>query len=79
MSARYQVKPLGNKQGFVVAAVIATALFCWALVSTAEVQDAEQANRVHCEMVALWKSDAAQDVPPEQRRGWPNYDGRPCK
>jgi hypothetical protein len=52
----------------------------WAGVSTADAQDAENAHRQYCEMVAQWDKDAAQDVAPEQRRGWPPYDGRKqCK
>lgn len=47
-----------------------------ALVGTMDAQDAENSHRQYCEMVALWDADAAQDVAPEQRRGWPPYDGR---
>lgn len=49
-------------------------------VSTADAQDAENSHRQYCEMVAQWDADAAQDVAPEQRRGWPPFDGRKqCK
>ena len=68
-----------DKQGLFAVAAIASVIFGWALVSNADVQDAENAHRVHCEMVALWKQDAARNVAPEQRRGWPNYDKRECK
>lgn len=52
----------------------------WAGVSTADALDAESSRQQYCEMVALWDADAAQDVAPEQRRGWPPYDGRnQCK
>ena len=54
-------------------------LLLWAFISTADAQDAENAHRVHCEMVALWKQDAALNIAPEQRRGWPNYDMRKCE
>lgn len=47
-----------------------------ALAGTTDAQDAERSQSTYCEMVALWDSDAAQDVAPEQRRGWPPYDGR---
>ena len=52
------------------------ALGVWAGVSTADAQDAENAHRQYCAMVAQWDADAAQDVAPEQRRGWPPFDGR---
>lgn len=56
------------------------ALAVWAGVSTADAQDAGSSHRQYCEMIALWDADAAQDVAPEQRRGWPPYDGRKqCK
>jgi hypothetical protein len=51
-----------------------------AIVGTMDAQDAENSHRVYCEMVAQWDADAAQDVAPEQRRGWPPFDGRKqCK
>jgi hypothetical protein len=30
---------------------------------------------VYCEMVALWRADAAQGVPHADRHGWPPYRG----
>ncbi len=68
-----------DKQGLFAAAAIASVIFGWALVSNADVQDAEGAHKAHCEMVALWDADAGRDVPEAQRRGWPNYDNRECK
>lgn len=68
-----------EKQTAFAVAVLASVIFGWAMVSSADAQDAENAHRVHCEMVALWKQDAARNVAPEQRRGWPNYDKRECK
>lgn len=47
-----------------------------ALAGTMDAQDAENSRQQYCEMVALWDADAAQDAAPEQRRGWPPYDGR---
>ena len=55
--------------------------FCIAVicaVSSADLVDAENAHRIHCEAVAQWQADAALNVAPEQRRGWPNYDNREC-
>lgn len=56
--------------------MIAGMLLALALVGNMDAQDAERSQSTYCEMVALWGSDAAQDVAPEQRRGWPPYDGR---
>ena len=67
-----------DKQTAFAVAAMFSALFGWAMVSTADVQDAENSHRVHCEMVALWEADAKRNVAPEQRRGWPNYDKREC-
>ena len=56
------------------------ALGIWAGVSTTDAQDAENAHRQYCEMVAMWDADVKQGVVPGQRRGWPPYDGRnQCK
>ena len=54
-------------------------LLGWAAVSSADLADAEQAHRIHCEAVAQWQADARAGVEPAQRRGWPNYDGRACE
>ena len=62
--------------GVVVASMV---LLGWAAVSSADLQDAETAHRVHCEAVAQWQADARVGVEPAQRRGWPNYDGRVCE
>lgn len=66
---------LPSKRDWSMIAVMLAGLALWAGVSTADVQDAENDRRVYCEMVALWKSDAALDVAPEQRRGWPPFNG----
>ena len=51
-----------------------------ARAGTVDGQDAERSQDTYCEMVAMWDADAAQDVAPEQRRGWPPFDGRKqCK
>ena len=60
-------------------AVAFLALLGWATISTAGLQDAETAHRVHCEAVAEWQADVRAGVEPAQRRGWPNYDGRVCE
>ena len=68
-----------DKQGVIIVLVAAALLVAWGVVGTADAQDAENAHRVHCEAVAEWQADAALSVAPEQRRGWPNYDGRVCE
>lgn len=29
----------------------------------------------YCEMVSIWKADATRGIAPEQRNGWPPYQG----
>ena len=41
-----------------------------------EDQQAERGN--YCEMVAVWKADAARGIPANDRAGWPPFDGE-CK
>lgn len=51
-----------------------------ATVNTIDAKDAESANRKYCEMVAIWDRDAARGIAPEQRAGWPLFDGqKKCK
>lgn len=47
-----------------------------ATVNTIDAKDAESVNRKYCEMTALWEKDAARGIAPEQRAGWPPFDGR---
>lgn len=68
-----------HKQSFFALSVIAGVIFGWAAVSTTDAQDAENEHRFYCEMIALWKADAAMNVEPAQRRGWPDYDNRRCE
>lgn len=42
----------------------------------AEDTDAQHAN--YCSMVATWHSEATKGIPPNDRTGWPPYDGE-CK
>ena len=56
------------------------AIAALALAGTMDAQDAERSQRTYCEMVALWDKDAESGIAPEQRAGWPPYDGRKqCK
>lgn len=69
---------IDRRDAWLIAALISV-LLLWAAVSTADAQDAENAHRVHCEMVALWEAGEQRNVPETQRLGWPNYDKRECK
>lgn len=52
------------------------AITALALAGTMDAQDAERSQDKYCEMVALWDADAALGIAPEQRTGWPPYNGR---
>lgn len=55
-------------------------LVALALNGTMEAQEAESSNSEYCEMVAMWDKDAAIGITPEQRTGWPPYNGyKQCK
>lgn len=56
--------------------ILLLALAALALVGTMDAQDAERSHQQYCEMVAQWDKDAALGIAPEQRAGWPPYDGR---
>lgn len=47
-----------------------------AIAGTMDAQDAERSQTAYCEMVAQWDKDAARGIAPEQRTGWPPFDGR---
>mgnify|MGYP001266202527 CR=1 FL=1 len=57
-----------------IALLLAFAVF--ATVSAMDAKEAESVNRKYCEMIALWEKDIARGIAPEQRAGWPPYDGR---
>lgn len=61
---------------FVAILVVAASLV---IVSTMSADDHTAEVQYHCEMVQMWNEDANAGVPPEQRRGWPNYDSTECK
>lgn len=46
------------------------------LVGNMDEQEAESSNQLYCEMVAQWDKDAKSGIAPEQRTGWPPFDGR---
>lgn len=68
-----------NKQTLFIVAVAVSMLFGWSIVSTADVQDAEDEQRYYCEMIELWQADKADNIPPAQRKGWPNYKNARCE
>lgn len=58
-----------------VKVILATAAIvaAFGFVGSFDAQD-EQTQRDHyCEMVALWKADAARGVPANDRAGWPAF------
>ena len=51
-----------------------------ALAGTMDAKDAGHAKNTYCEMVAYWDRDTESGIAPEQRAGWPPFDGRKqCK
>lgn len=38
-------------------------------------KDAEKTASIYCNMVKTWVAEAKAGVPPEDRSGWPPYDG----
>lgn len=61
-------------------ALLLAALAALTLVGNMDAKDAENSHREYCEMVAQWDKDAESGIAPEQRTGWPPYDGRKqCK
>ena len=57
-----------KKWGF---ALIFIALF--AAVSAMDFKDAQDEEAHYCDMVALWKADAAKKIPKSARAGWPPF------
>lgn len=57
--------------------ILATALIILALgiADHLEAQDVHSERHHYCEMVAIWEIDANRGIPPEDRAGWPPYDG----
>lgn len=57
-------------------ALLLVALAALALVGMMDAQEADSSHQLYCEMVEQWDKDAALGIAPEQRTGWPPYDGR---
>ena len=56
--------------------LIAILLVALALDGMMEAQETESSQRNYCEMIALWEKNVARGIAPEQRAGWPPYNGR---
>jgi hypothetical protein len=54
-----------------ILAALVIILFAYASQQDYETERVERQR--YCEMVALWEADI--HLPPEQRRGWPPYEG----
>lgn len=64
-------------KGWSLAALLLVAL---ALDGMMDAKDAESDHQQYCEMVAQWDKDAESGMAPEQRAGWPPYNGyKQCK
>lgn len=60
--------------------VLMLAVAALALDGMMNTQEVESSHREYCEMAALWDKDAESGVVPEQRTGWPPYNGyKQCK
>lgn len=46
-----------------------------ALASRSASSDEDRQYSVYCEMTKTWAAEAKAGVPPEDRSGWPPYDG----
>ena len=57
-------------------ALILLALVALTLAGTMDAQDADSNHQLYCEMVEQWDKDTALGIAPEQRAGWPPFDGR---
>lgn len=61
-------------------------LYCGVVVTIAAIatyyidtpSDEELELRYHCEMVSLWDQAKANNIPAENRPGWPNYNDTDC-
>lgn len=54
----------------------ATVIFgLFLLVSSNDYDDAVAQQSTYCEMVALWNADAKRGIAPNDRAGWPPFEG----
>ena len=53
-------------------------IVAFGIVGHFDAEDEQAQYERYCEMVALWKADAARGIPANDRAGWPPFDGE-CK
>lgn len=52
----------------------------FAIVSTADFEDAKSNEQVYCDMVSKWEAAVEKGIPQHDRDGWPPYNGKEqCK
>lgn len=59
---------------FILAVVFAGSFFVLAMQCD-DIDELTAQQDQYCEMVSIWKADAARGIAPEQRNGWPPYQG----
>lgn len=57
----------------ILAAIAVFALF--AIASSNDYEDAVAQQSLYCEMVAQWNADAKRGIAPNDRAGWPPFEG----
>lgn len=57
------------------AAVLAALLIVLGMTGSEDFAEEQRQVSVYCEMVGLWTEDARLGVEPNNRRGWPPYNG----
>ena len=73
-------KDKDNAKNWSLIALLLLVFSALALAGTMDAYEAESSQATYCGMVSLWDKDAAQGIAPEQRTGWPPYNGRKqCK
>ena len=60
---------------FFIISIALIALLALIMVCFEDVDELQAQQDQYCEMVALWNADAKRGIPPEQRVGWPPYQG----
>lgn len=59
---------------FTIGAALAI-LLAAGLTGHFDAEDEQIANEQYCEMVGIWKQQAAAGIPKERRDGWPPFKG----
>jgi hypothetical protein len=66
---------MANLKMFALAAMLFVVV---GVVGCFDAEDAAAQHEHYCSMVATWEAEAKAGVPPNDRTGWPPYDGE-CK